>query len=73
MVGTILKTIAYTKAPKTTFMVLHPAKAVSLRKMKWDLRHAYATRVTAIGVAAMAIPLGMWLGRRGGTKSETSC
>ncbi|HEX6132902.1 MAG TPA: hypothetical protein VFZ24_02890 [Longimicrobiales bacterium] len=64
MIGTLLKAVAYSKAPRTTFSVLHPAKAVLFRKFQWDMRHAHAPRVTAIGAAALALPLGMWLGRK---------
>lgn len=66
MIGTALKLIAYSKAPKTTFAVRHPVKAVRLKKMTWDMRHAYAPRVAAIGAAAVAIPIGLWLGGRTG-------
>jgi hypothetical protein len=65
MIGTLFKAIAYSKAPRTTFTMLHPARAVRLRKFQWDMRHAYAPRVAALGVAALALPLGLWLGRRG--------
>jgi hypothetical protein len=30
------------------------------------MRHAYAPRVTALGAAALALPIGLWLGRRNG-------
>lgn len=72
MIGTIAKTFAYAKAPKTTFTVLHPKRAVKLRRLKYDFRHAYAPRVAAAGVAALAIPLGFLLGRgrKNGTGDE---
>ena len=64
MIGKIARTYLYAKAPKTTFAVLHPKRAVRLRKMKWDMRHAYAPRIAAIGAAALALPLGFAIGRR---------
>lgn len=64
MIGTLLKAMAYSKAPRTTFTVLHPARAVQFRKLKWDMRHAPAPRLTAVGGAALALPIGLWLGRR---------
>lgn len=64
MIRTIAKTIAYAKAPKKTFAVLHPKRASKLRRLKRDLRHAYAPRLAAAGAAALAIPLGFLLGRR---------
>jgi hypothetical protein len=66
MIGTLFKAIAYSKAPRATFTMLHPAKAVRYRKFRWDMRHAYAPRVTALGAAALALPIGLWLGRRNG-------
>ena len=66
MIGTLFKAIAYSKAPRATFSVLHPGKAVRFRKFQWDMRHAYAPRVTALGAAALALPIGLWLGRRKG-------
>ena len=65
MIGSIAKTVAYTRAPKTTFTVLHPKRAVRLRKMQYDLRHAYAPRVAALSAAALALPLGYMIGRIG--------
>ena len=64
MIRTIAKTIAYTKAPKKTFAILHPKRAAKLRRLKGDLRHAYAPRLAAAGAVALAIPLGFLLGRR---------
>lgn len=69
MIRSIAKTVAYSKAPRTTFAVLHPKRAVRLKKMRYDLRHAYAPRVTALGAAAVALPLGYLLGR-GGSRSN---
>lgn len=66
MIGRIARTYAYTKAPKTTFAVLHPKKALKARKLRWDMRHAYAPRVAAIGAAAVALPLGYLIGRMNG-------
>ena len=66
MIGTIAKTYAYARAPRTTFTVLHPKKALKARKLRWDMRHAYAPRVAAVGAAAVALPLGYLLGRMNG-------
>lgn len=70
MIGTLLKAVAYSKAPRTTFTVLHPAKAVLFRKFRWDMRHAHAPRVSAFGAAALALPLGLWLGRKRAARSN---
>lgn len=70
MIRSIATTVAYSKAPKTTFAVLHPKKAVRLRKLKYDLRHAYAPRLAALGAVALALPLGYALGRNGNGKAS---
>jgi len=57
------KLYAYGKAPVATFALTHPRTAARLAKMRWDFRHAYAPRVAAIGAAAIALPLGLALGR----------
>lgn len=64
MIRTLLKAVAYAKAPRATFTVLHPKNAVLFRKFRWDMRHAHAPRVTALGAAVLALPVGLWLGRR---------
>lgn len=72
MIRTLLKVVAYSKAPRTTFAVLHPGKAVRMKKFSWDMRHAPAPRVSALGAAAVALPLGMLIGRlrgRGGSEA----
>ena len=70
MIGAIIKAAAYSKAPRATFAVLHPRRAVLLKKFGWDMRHAHAPRVTAVGAAVLALPIGLWLGRRGRNGSE---
>lgn len=70
MIGTMVKTYAYRKAPKTTFAVLHPQQAVRLRRMRRDLRHAYAPRIAALGALAVALPLGYAIGRRAGNGGQ---
>ncbi|CAN5697348.1 hypothetical protein BH23GEM10_BH23GEM10_09530 [soil metagenome] len=70
MIRTIMKAVAYRKAPRTTFAVLHPRSAVRMKKFGWDMRHAAAPRVTALGAAVLALPLGLWLGRRGGSETN---
>jgi hypothetical protein len=64
MIRSLAKMVAYNKAPRTTFAVMHPKQAMRLRKFRKDLMHSTATRVAAIGAAALALPLGLWIGRR---------
>lgn len=65
MVGKLLKMYAWSKAPKATMALLHPRTSARLAKTKWDLRHAYAPRLTAVGAFALALPIGYVLGRVG--------
>ena len=69
MVGSLLKMMAYSKAPRTTFALAHPVKALHWKKLGFDMRHAYAPRVAALGVAALAIPIGFALGRLNGHRT----
>jgi hypothetical protein len=64
MVGSLLKMVAYSKAPRTTFALRHPVQALQWKKMGFDMRHAYAPRVSAIGALALALPAGYLIGRR---------
>lgn len=70
MIGTIARMYLYTKAPKTTFGIMHPVKSARLAKTKWDLRHAYAPRIAAVGAAAVALPVGLIIGRMLGSHSR---
>lgn len=65
MIRSLAKMVAYNKAPRTTFAVMHPKQALKLRKFRKDMTQSTAPRIAAIGAAALALPLGMWLGRRG--------
>lgn len=65
MVGKLFKAYAYSKAPRTTFAAAHPVKRVRLAKFRWDMKHAWAPRVAAVGAAALVLPLGMAIGRVG--------
>jgi hypothetical protein len=69
MIGSLARMVAYNKAPRTTFAVLHPKQALRLRKLRKDMMTSPAPRVAAIGAAAVALPLGLWLGRRGRVKN----
>jgi hypothetical protein len=72
MIGTLAKMYAYRKAPALAFALLHPRGTARAAKMRWDFRHAAAPRIAAagaaLGVAALALPLGVLLGRRGRTR-----
>jgi hypothetical protein len=65
MIRSLAQMVAYSKAPRTTFAVLHPKDALKLRKLRKDMMRSPAPRIAAIGAAALALPLGLWIGRRG--------
>lgn len=66
MIGSLAKMMAYNRAPRTTFAVLHPKQALKLRKLRRDMTRSPAPRIAAIATAAVALPLGLWIGRRNG-------
>lgn len=74
MIGSMVKLAAYSRAPRATFAIAHPRKALRLRKLQHDLRHSKAARVAAAGAAigaiALALPAGMALGRRGRSRDN---
>ena len=63
MIRALIAGLAYAAAPKATFAVLHPRTAVELKKLPFDLRYAYAPRLTALAAAMVTLPLGVLLGR----------
>jgi hypothetical protein len=63
MIRALIAGLAYAAAPKATFAVLHPRTAVELKKLPFDLRYAYAPRLTALAAAIVTLPLGVLLGR----------
>ncbi len=64
MIGKLLKLYAYSQAPKTTFVLRHPVKSAQLVKVPFDLKHAYAPRLTALATALLVGPLAFRLGKR---------
>lgn len=65
MIRNMAKMFAYSRAPRTTFALMHPRQSARLAKTRWDLRHALAPRLTALGAAALALPVGILIGRMG--------
>jgi hypothetical protein len=63
MIGKAIKLYTYYKAPKTAYAVYHPKHAARLAKTGWDLKHAWAPRLTAVTALAIALPLGYLIGK----------
>ncbi|MEX2584684.1 MAG: hypothetical protein WD766_15555 [Gemmatimonadota bacterium] len=69
----MMKGVGYAAAPKATFAALNPGKAAMVKAASWTMdrvspsrRRRSRTRSTmaGIGAAAVAIPVGFFLGRR---------
>ena len=70
MIRDMARMFAYSRAPRTTFAVMHPRKSARLARTRWDLRHAYAPRLTAVAAAVLALPVGFMIGRIGRRNGE---
>ena len=63
MIGKMLKMYAYTKAPRATFALRHPRTTAKLAHARYDVRHSWVPRASALGAALIALPLGYLVGR----------
>lgn len=63
MVGKLMKYYAIARAPKLAYSISHPRHAARLAKTGWDLKHAWAPRITGVAALALALPVGFMLGR----------
>ena len=64
MIGKVIKYYAYVRAPKLAYSVNHPKNAARLVKTAWDLKHAWAPRLTGAAAMAVALPLGYIVGKK---------
>jgi hypothetical protein len=70
----LLKGAGYIAAPKLSFAMHHPRKAAMAGVATWALDHMTthrrrrssmgSTTAKGLGAAAIALPIGLWLGRR---------
>ena len=69
----LLKGAGYIAAPKLSFALHHPRKAAMASVAAWAVDHMTphrrrsnkaATAAKGLGAAALALPVGLWLGRR---------
>ena len=76
---TLLKGIGYTKSPRTTFAFFNPKKAAFAKAAGWAMdrvrpgRRRGSTTMTAakgLGAAAVAVPVGLWLGRKAKSRED---
>jgi hypothetical protein len=75
----VLKGIGYATAPRLTFAALNPRKAAFAKATEWAVNRVAPGRkrrsqrnrtMTGLGAAAVAVPLGFWLGRRFWSSNE---
>jgi hypothetical protein len=70
----VLGGMSYALAPKLTFAARHPRKAAAAKAASWAMdqiavgrrrkRAKMRSTMTGLGAAAVAVPVGVWLGRR---------
>lgn len=66
MLQAVMYLKSYAKAPGAMFTMRHPVKAIRMMRARRAMRHAFAPRRVAMGLgaAALAVPFGLWVGRR---------
>ncbi len=65
MLGEIATVAGYVKAPKTTYVVKHPIRAMKMARVRRDISDTFTPGRVALGLGLLAaIPVGIWLGRR---------
>jgi hypothetical protein len=68
----LMKGVGYAVAPKFTFAAMHPRKAAFGKAASWAMhrvarrstRRSHSPAMIGLGAAALALPVGLWLGRR---------
>jgi hypothetical protein len=60
MIARIAKFVGYTKAPKPTFMALHPVKGTTALVAAKGIKGLVTTRSGAVLGAMVAAPVGLW-------------
>lgn len=74
-----MRAASYIAAPKMAFAAFNPRKAAVLKAGQWAMSRVRpqprkpalgALALKGFGAAALAVPVGMWLGRRSRGESE---
>ncbi len=68
MFGAMATVVGYARKPKATYYLRHPVKAVRIQRFRNDVKETFTPQRIALGLgaAAVAVPLGVWLGRKVG-------
>lgn len=66
MLGAITTMASYATMPKPTFYMKHPIKAMRVRRFRNNVKDTVTSQrfLLGLGAAAVAVPLGLWAGRR---------
>lgn len=66
MFKTITNLASYATAPKPTFYMKHPVRAMRVRRFRNNVKDMVTSQrfLLGLGAAAVAIPLSLWAGRR---------
>lgn len=64
--GAISTLAGYATKPKASFALRHPVRAIRVRRFRNNLKETFTPQRVALGLgaAAVAVPLGFWLGRK---------
>lgn len=67
MLGNIATMVSYRRSPRTGFAMKHPVRTVRVLRAKRNMKKAFTSSKVAwtVGAAALAVPLGLWIGSRG--------
>jgi hypothetical protein len=77
----VLKGVGYATAPRLTFAATNPKKAAFGKAAEWAIDRVAPNRrksrnrnntLTGLGAAAVAVPIGFWIGRRFWSASSES-
>lgn len=68
MLGAITTMASYATAPKPMFYMKHPIQAMRVRRFRNNVKDTLTSQrfLLGLGAAAVAVPLGLWVGRRMG-------
>jgi len=65
MLGDIATVAGYVRAPRATYVVRHPVKAMRRARVRREIGSALTPARLGLGIGTLAaIPLGVWLGRQ---------
>jgi hypothetical protein len=69
MIATLGKIVGYTKAPRATYVALHPVRG--FRAWRASRRGINPVKAVGVGAAVLALPAGLWALRRGRHNGHT--